>query len=58
VGVGDYIMDSKSMMFLAPIKNSKLAFYFSYTLIVECCEVWVKFLLWRVWLYLGLKSMG
>jgi len=35
--------------------NFKLVFDFFYTLVVERYEVWVKFLFWRVWVYLGSK---
>jgi len=40
VGFSDYIMGSKSMMFHAPSqRHFELVFDFSYTLVVECCEV-------------------
>jgi len=40
VGVNDYIMGSKFMMFLAPIqRHFKLVFDFSYTFVVECYEL-------------------
>jgi len=40
VGVSDYIMDYKSMIFLAPSqRNFELVFHLSYSLVIESCEV-------------------
>jgi len=47
VGVSDYIMGSKSMMFLAQSqRHFELVFDFTYTLVVECCEVWLNYCFW------------
>jgi len=49
MGDNSYIMNLKSMMFRHPSqKHFKFVIDFSYTLVVGCCEVWFKFLLWRV----------
>jgi len=49
-------MNSKFTDLDSPVKNT-LSLYLT-ILVVECCEIWVKFLLWRVWVYLGSKDMG
>jgi len=49
VGVSDYIMDSKLIMFLVPSQRQ-------FELVFDSCNrvLWdvAKFLLWRVWVYL------
>jgi len=52
------IIGSKSIVFIAPSqKYFNLVFDFSYVVVVEFYELYVKLLLWRLLMYLGSKNL-